>query len=611
MDWHWNVFSILLFFSGALGLVLSTIVFFKKKRFDGHNFLFLLFLTGSLYAVLYGAEIAQTTLVGKLLWIRIQHAVLPFFPLFGFLFSLQYSGYIRKFGNVFTVLLFIVPCLTLIISQTNESHNLMYSNPTILQGEFFYYIEYDPGIWYSIQEFFDVIMMIGTLAVFVAMYLKSGAVFNSQLKVMIAALLLPFSAFLLPIIHITPYGLDLIPYAFTITIVLAYIGLFRFSLFDLVPQARELIFDQFQDAIVIIDFKGRILDLNHSFTRIFPYSEKFIGHSCNELCHEWPQLQDFIIRDKSRPKDFHQISEEKGILMMQFSGEVSYFLVRSTPLQNTKRNEILGQIFKFQDITAIKKAEKQIQEQNASLRKINAEKDLLLSIIAHDLRSPFTGLLGMSQILVDELDTMSMDDMRSILSQFSKTSTKLYELVNNLLEWAVLQKDEFRLVKVPTSIRQLIESSINPYKNSIEKKNILLQVGLIPEVILDLDPNAIGSAIRNLIHNAMKFTHPGGRIEIATSYSQDSDYFIIHISDTGIGISEELMARLFSIYEKTGRVGTEGEPTSGLGLPLIQEFIHKHNGKIEVKSEIGKGSEFQLHLPINHKDALRDCDPLP
>lgn len=240
--------------------------------------------------------------------------------------------------------------------------------------------------------------------------------------------------------------------------------------------------------------------------------------------------------------------------------------------------------------------EEKISQQNEELRTINDEKDKLFSIIAHDLRSPFTALLGFTQILADQLATMSLEEVQEIAIDLLASANKLFALLENLLEWSKIQRGMLSYQPSPVSI-SAIALRVKEVVGDAAGKKVITVDSTIPENCVVLaDEKMVESILRNLVFNAIKFTPIGGNISIS-SYVTTQSLVEISVRDSGIGMSPQLVSDLFKIDKKTAREGTEGEPSTGLGLIICKDLVEKHGGNIWATSEEGKGSTFHFTLP--------------
>ena len=254
-------------------------------------------------------------------------------------------------------------------------------------------------------------------------------------------------------------------------------------------------------------------------------------------------------------------------------------------------NTFLGYIGSCYDITENKNNELKLIE-------LNATKDKFFSIIAHDLRSPFNGFLGMTQIMTEELPSLTMAQVQKLATSMKKSATNLFSLLNNLLEWSQIQQGAIPINPEVIQLGVVVAGSIEMIQELAKNKGIEISTDIADGLEVFADQNMLQTVIRNLVSNAVKFTRKGGNVSISAKTTGDKNVEI-SVQDTGIGMSPEIVENLFRIDVKTNRKGTDGEPSAGLGLLLCKEFIEKHAGKIWVESEEGIGSTFYFTLPYN------------
>ncbi|MDP3001781.1 MAG: HAMP domain-containing sensor histidine kinase [Bacteroidales bacterium] len=247
------------------------------------------------------------------------------------------------------------------------------------------------------------------------------------------------------------------------------------------------------------------------------------------------------------------------------------------------------------DITERKKAEEEIKLKNELLQTINAEKDKFFSIISHDLRGPLSAFLGATQILTEEIQNMTLEEIKEITVNMKESAFNIYGLLENLLEWSRLKRGMMDFNPETFNVKQKITASIEVLTESARKKEIKINYSLPDDLEIYADSHMFETVIRNLVSNAIKFTPKSREISVSATAVMDKT-IEIKICDTGIGMNKELINRLFLLNEKTNRKGTEGEMSTGLGLLLVKEFIEKHGGKIWVDSEVGKGSTFSFTI---------------
>ncbi len=233
---------------------------------------------------------------------------------------------------------------------------------------------------------------------------------------------------------------------------------------------------------------------------------------------------------------------------------------------------------------------------NAELEKINQTKNKLFSIISHDLRSPFAGVLGILQLLADEESGMAEERKNELLVMAKKSAENTFELLENLLTWAHSQMKNTVSKSIRQNLSTLLDKNIELKKTSAQQKEIELVPNFPQELTASFDRDMINTVIRNLLNNAVKFTHPGGKIEI--SGFRENGEVTVSIADTGIGIDHEDTETIFH-DGNISKKGTLGEKGTGLGLIICREFVEKNAGKIWVTPNQPKGTVFYFTLPAN------------
>jgi len=257
------------------------------------------------------------------------------------------------------------------------------------------------------------------------------------------------------------------------------------------------------------------------------------------------------------------------------------------------------QLSKLVDIrtSELKQKNKLLKKQTEELNEVNATKDKFFSIIAHDLKNPFTTILGFSDLLKTNYDTYAENEKKNMINLISESSENIYQLLENLLKWSRSQRGTIEFCPEQTQLKTIQEKVFALLRQNAVQKNIQLISQLEDESLeIYADPQMLETIIRNLVSNAIKFTKTGGQIKVSAKKINGS--VVINVSDTGIGIPPQVINRLFNIDSNYSTVGTNNEKGSGLGLILVKEFVSKHNGQIQVESEPGKGSTFSITMPL-------------
>ncbi|MDM8161727.1 ATP-binding protein [Labilibaculum sp. K2S] len=263
------------------------------------------------------------------------------------------------------------------------------------------------------------------------------------------------------------------------------------------------------------------------------------------------------------------------------------------PLQNIRERMILKDLLE-EELTQQKLT---IEKQRKELESLNATKDKFFSIIAHDLKNPFASLIGASDLLVDNADELSQEQVKTFSGIINQSARQAFRLLENLLTWSRMQTGVIAWKPKEIDLWDLVNEVVILHTGSAENKEINIEAVIDEDLRILADPNMINTVVRNLVSNAIKFTPRGGSITVSSHVTHNQ--VEIWVTDTGVGIDSAGKKKLFRIDEQLMKSGTENETGTGLGLILCKEFIEMHNGKIWVESEPGKGSSFKFSLPVS------------
>jgi signal transduction histidine kinase len=229
------------------------------------------------------------------------------------------------------------------------------------------------------------------------------------------------------------------------------------------------------------------------------------------------------------------------------------------------------------------------------LARATAEKDKLFSVIAHDLRSPFTSLLGNSALLAENGDSLSDQELRAVAGSIHRSATGLFQLLQDLLVWGQVQLGTIKCDPKPVLVREALMPILAMLSDTAAKKKIDVYTTIDGRATVYADRTMFSSVLQNLLSNAIKFTPAGGRVDI-TARSSNGETEVI-VADTGVGMSPAQMGELFQLGTCTSRPGTEGEMGTGLGLVICQDLVRRNGGRLTVESTEGQGSSFTVSLP--------------
>lgn len=345
------------------------------------------------------------------------------------------------------------------------------------------------------------------------------------------------------------------------------------------------------DPVFVKDDQSRLVIVNDAFSTIFSLSrENIIGKTLAEDVSKEEQ-EIFLKIDKQVLEDgIENINEETLTIR---GGKTRTISTRKTRFIDSEGKKYLVGV--IHDITERKKSEVSLKESEQQLKELNTTKDKLFSIIAHDLRTPFTNIIGLTGLLID--NSIDFEESEKYIKILNSSAKNTLILLDNLLNWAKSQTGQLIFKPEKIIISNVIQEIIALNKLHADTKSISVSYTSSNDLEVFADVNMLRTVLRNLFSNAIKFTNTGGHVNIKSILK--NKHVEISISDNGIGMNEEKHKSLFEIISNTTTLGTANENGSGLGLVLCKEFVNKNGGTIWAESEEGKGSCFKFTLPLN------------
>lgn len=334
----------------------------------------------------------------------------------------------------------------------------------------------------------------------------------------------------------------------------------------------------------------KYFEVNQAFYNLFGFTkEEVIGKTANELGILNTESIDEVMRSADENGNVTNVAAD----LRAKNGDIKHVMLSS---ENIYVQDKRYRFTVVNDITERKMAELEMIRKNEALALANSEKDKFFSIIAHDLRSPLSGFLGLTEIMVKDLPNFTASEVQEFALNLRSSAINLSQLIENLLKWSLMEQglihfnpSRMRLLPIGNEVQSLLEGQA-------------LQKGIeltceVPETLeIFADNNMLHTILRNVVSNAVKFTPKNGKVHLSASQGLENEV-LISICDTGVGMDDNLKKNLFKLDFKNRRQGTNGEHSTGLGLIICKEFIEKHHGKIWVESEVGKGTNFHFALP--------------
>lgn len=362
------------------------------------------------------------------------------------------------------------------------------------------------------------------------------------------------------------------------------------SLAEQEAHARAIM-EASNETLLLVDLSGQIIDCNETFTkRLNVPREELVGKN---IFHLEP-----FVNMEARKEAIVKIIEsgEPFFLELEVSGR--WYDIAINPVRYKKEVTNRCAIFS-KDITAQKRAEQALRENEENLKRLNATKDQFFSIVAHDIKNPMNAIVGFSDLLMEKLYELQREDLNQMAALIYKSSTSVVELLDNLSTWAGAQTDRLSFKPKEVDLNNLIQDVITLLQGQALAKSISIRLNLPVTLTVIADMDMISTVVRNLVSNAIKYTDSYGTI-ILSAHTNETET-IVSIEDNGKGIRKERLDTLFQIESSQSTNGTHNEKGTGLGLIICKEFIQLHGGSIWADSEPGKGSRFSFSIPAYHE----------
>jgi PAS domain S-box-containing protein len=594
---------------------LAVFVWRRRAAAGGMPFVALV-VAVTLWTFGYAVELASIHEATLLFWARVEYIGIVTVPVAWMLTALDYTGREQWRNWRHVALLAVVPMLTLALVMTNERHHLIWRTTSIDSGGPFTVFRPTYGAWFWVHTAYSYgLLIVGTLAL-VQAYYRVSMPYRRQAVALLICAITPWISNIIFLLHISPIpNLDLTPFAFIISITAITFGVLRLHLLDIGPIAHEFVVNSMNDGVVVVDQHNRIVEINTA-------AQHALGLALADVYGKpFTQLNVEPASVIARYRDVLQAHEE---VMVERNGRPVYLDLHISPIYNGA-GTLVGRVCVWRDITDRKRAEAELLHQKQQLEQLAIElfsaketaeaasraKSTFLAHMSHELRTPLSAVLGFSELLQRQLETLDQPQLVDDIARIRAAGAHLLDLINTVLDFSKVEAGKMELYVQVFDIYDVMNTIATAFQPLMQERGNVLTVACPHDIgIMCTDVTKLRQILLNLLSNANKFTDGGA---IALEVFEDAGagvgmddsqpapaidrYIVFRVTDTGIGMTPAQMQQLFQEFTQVADMSERFYGGTGLGLALTQRLCHIMGGDISVTSTFGQGSSFTVRLP--------------
>jgi PAS domain S-box-containing protein len=595
--WQYTPYALPLVAAGAICIVLA-IHAWRRRPAPGATIFAVMMLAVADWTVGYALELGSADFSLIVFWAKLEYVGIVAGPLAAMLLALAYTGRTGWLTGRRIAVLSIVPAITLLLVWTNELHGLIWSELRVANPDSAPRLDPSYGSWFFVHTAFSYMAMLIGMGLVVQAFLHSTRPYRGQAGVLVVSWAVPLIGNALYLSKISPFpNLDLTPFAFTLAGLLWAWGLFHYHLLDIVPVAREAIIESMTDAVIVLDARGRIVDVNPAAERILRRrAAEAIGYPARQILAARSDLVE-------RYRDAAEVQDE---IILGVEVRRIYDL-RISPLYD-KQHHLTGRLIVLRDITERKHVEEELYRAKEAAEAASRAKTTFLTNMSHELRTPLTSILGYSELLKMRTLERELPELANDLDRIRSAGNHLLVLISDILDLSKIEAGKLELYLETFDLSALVHYAASTVRPQVERNANTLVVNC-PDNLgrMRADMTRVQQILFNLLSNAAKFTEHGlitlrvssevNALGFELTEDNPQHWFVFEVSDTGIGMSHEQMQGLFTDFMQADASTTRKYGGTGLGLALSARFCRMMGGELTVESQLGRGSVFTVRLP--------------
>ncbi|MCB9420964.1 MAG: PAS domain S-box protein [Ardenticatenaceae bacterium] len=577
MDWQFTSYSIFNFLIAGLTAAVAYISW-QRRHVTGGRPLFWLMTAVSFWMLVAGVEAAAVQIPDKVFWSKIQYLGIQSSPVFLFLFALQFAECDNCLSRRLQKILWILPITIILLAFTNEYHHLIWTTFTPILGTNL--IQYGHGWAFWVAIAYIYLLVVSASIILVRASLSRRHIFRNQVKVILIGLIFPWLGNIIYVFDLGPPSYDFTSIGFALIGIILLWSVQNTRLLDLIPVARSKLVDTMTDAMVVLDERSRLIDVNPAAEAIIGQpAAAVIGKDAAQVFRFQPQLLRCLTTT----------TEKQVETAVTHNGSAHYYDLNVSPLHDY-RNRVSGRVLVWREITGRKRVEEALRQTNQELEARNADLDAFSHMVAHDLKNPVAAINGLADLLADP--RTEPEQYQEYIHDIEQIGQKMGSIIDELMLLAGLRKANVQMASVDVAgimanvevrLAQLIKESGGRLRYS-ETWPLALGHGPWVEEVL-----------ANYVSNALKYGGQPPCVEMgATQMLGNRVRFWVR--DNGPGLAPEQQAKLFTEFERLGRTRATGY---GLGLSIVRRIMEKMDGDYGVESTAvpGEGCTFYFTLP--------------